>query len=199
MRKLARTEIAAMVSALTLATSASADEPITNLPTVTVTGTYNPAPRYGYAPGAYITHLTTPQYQGNNSSSGTGRNFHALMCAFAYGQSNYKGAKPGFTTYFVENYGWRNQANPPAVRGTPTNVSPGPGWTPTNGATDRRGSGKSHVFKLSVPNMVDFIGTLAHEYAHQWGATEAQADAAEAHARNAYLDDEGKKCGGLMQ
>ncbi len=59
-------------------------------------------------------------------------------------------------------------------------------------------SGVSYVFEGNLDTTDDLIHILAHEWAHQWGADEAQAVAAADYAVNAYNADDGAECGGLM-
>jgi len=57
--------------------------------------------------------------------------------------------------------------------------------------------GTTDIFLGDILSTAGLIDTLAHEWAHQWGADEAHAQATGDAVRDAYLADKGKKCGGL--
>jgi hypothetical protein len=199
MRKLTRAEVAAVITVMAFGVDANPNENIpVDLPTVTVTGTYNPPARFTFNPSTNIGLGGVPPYRGTRTESERAKVYHALMCVYAYGPEGKKGGAPGFKTYILSQFGWRTQTAPFDVRGTDTNTSPGPGFTPTNGATVYAGKNISHVFLYNLHSPVDLIGTLAHEYGHQWyGTSESAAQAYEDHVRNAFLADQGRKCFGL--
>lgn len=204
MRRLAAFEVLTLISTLAIAQAETPDEPgIPTLGTVTVTGSFNPAPLFIFnTPTFNVSPGSTPSNPSNRPAPDAVRVKHALDCAKAYGKPGYAGPRANWRTYFTENHGWKNINNAYNIISTTTS-------TPPSGVSTKRIGGitfsnKSHVFRGGQPYVEQWIETLAHEWAHQWGAidgTRGQANDAGtigAAARAAYKADNGARCGGIV-
>ncbi len=140
---------------------------------------------------------------------------HLANCAAAYG--SYKGPSgpnPAYTTKFSNQYGWyatNSNGNEVDWRAIPTPMPPsgspgcqGASWQSNDATTFPAAvscsatswSGNTTIIWASAYTtdawMVD---VLAHEWSHQWGATnEKEAGQVGDAAKQAYLQDGGKKC-----
>lgn len=135
-------------------------------------------------------------------------------CAIEYGSyKGQSGPNPAYTTKFSDQYGWyATNANGAEVdwRGTVTARSPagspgcqGSSWSQNDATTfpaavscnGTAWSGKTTIIWASAYTTDAWmVNVLAHEWAHQWGATEAEARQVGIAAKNAYSQDGGKKC-----
>lgn len=183
----------------------SAEETFT-LPTVTVTGTYNTRTFFGWTTNSTVRAATYPAYLGNLTSAQSAYIRLALNCAKAYattGPGANKGSRPGAATYVSSNaYGYFRVINGnPEVRAQLTNTPPsGNNWLSIAGITINKSW--SYVWIKNHMTLESLIETFAHEWAHQWGASDLNdgsyydATAIGRAARDAYINDNGKKCGG---
>jgi hypothetical protein len=207
MRKLRPVEVAALVSGIVIGTgmaigsgNAQADEnpPPDELETITVTGTVDPAPQFTFTPGE-ITPPAIPDLVGTNPIPTQTSQLHAIKCGQAYSF----GPQPGWSTYITTGYAWTRGFT---IITSPTNTPPaGTGWQLTYGETtpwtgNPINRGTTSIFLGSIAANGDpglLVNTLAHEWYHQLGATEAQAEAYGNSVEAAYKKDKGAKCGGL--
>jgi hypothetical protein len=161
--------------------------------------------------------LLSPAQAGAQSAAA----LKAWKCAVAYSgtgpagtPAGYAGPKAGWSTSFMNNYGWMSN-NIGAVVISPTSTNPASGsFSPVDGFTSNPTDGNPYVLGYSLifmPNayagsdaMGNLINTLAHEWSHQWGATDSDTAPASSNAyaignaaENAYKNDKGSKCGGL--
>jgi hypothetical protein len=201
MRKLRPAEVAILVSGLAIGSgNVFADESGSPLATVTVTGSYNLSTQFVF-PSGLVSPSTSPGVSGTNSIQAQQAQSHAIACTLYYGQGIPWGVgpKPGYTTTLSVNYGWSYAFD---VIVTTTNVSPGPLWIPTQAMTvPKYGNpfylGYTYVFLNSNPSTGTLINTLAHEWAHQWGADEPSAQNVGNWTEAAWRADNGRQCGGL--
>ncbi len=205
MRKLAALEVAALISTFAIAQANPPDEVFT-MPTVTVTATFNPRPVFWFtSPTVNVSPGAVPFSSSNRSSSDSARLQRALDCAKAYGSGQYKGPRSGWSTHFVENYGWVNANNKYDIKATQSATPPsGIAANPIGGVT-YNDTGRSHIFRGHMPYVEQWIEAIAHEWAHQHGAVDGKPGQANdagtigRAVRAAYKADNGAKCGGLMQ
>lgn len=207
MRKIAAAQIAALVAGMVMGDHTSAEETFT-FPTVSVTGTYNTVTRFGWTTNNYsIGRGTIPQSLGNYTSTRSAEHKKALNCAKAYtntGPGANLGQKPGAAMWMTNNYGWymtNSSGQVIGVKSTTTNTSPGAGWKSAAAITFNKDT--TYIFTPNNPDMASMIESIAHEWGHQWGASDSgtgdsmDAEAIGEAAKAAYLADSGKKCGGL--
>lgn len=209
MRKLVAAELA--VFALTLAASqgTSADEP-TTLSTVTVNASYTSLTtsyNFGWwTPSTFYGQL--PAQLGLYPGSQQAINYHALTCAKAYmprvgGISGQSGPRPGYYTFIISNYGWKDPATGTRYQ-TFTSTPPVANATMLGGTTYYGQPGESFIFLPGAGGSTGYlIQNIAHEWAHQWGATDNSSVASMnaytigKQAMDAWKNDGGAKCGGL--
>lgn len=182
------------------------EENIPTMATVNSVGSYNTVTNFVFNTpgGSNLVPGSAPTAVSKNNSNSQARLYHALQCAYVYGKDGYKGSKPGWSTYITNNYGWRSNADPPAITTTTSSSAPD-GYPVSIGGVTYGGSAPySYVFLGSNPTMSVLIRSLAHEYSHQWGAADRRDGSANDayaigdYAVNQYLADNGKKCGGLL-
>jgi hypothetical protein len=213
MRRIKEGEIAVLVASLAIGGgNANADEtPADNMATVTITSAVNIPPYFTYAIGPIIG-ANQPDLTGNFSSSTQASNSHAMQCALAYDKATKTNNFPfvvgphgGWETFMTNQYGWTDDAKNAQVTATaalPTTPPVGV-WHVTYGLTTPKYSnpfffGVTNIFVRNIgSNTALLINTLAHEWAHQWGADEDQADAAGNAVQQAWQNDHGAACGGL--
>ena len=203
MRKMVLAELLVFATTLAVTRGTSADEP-TNLSTVNVYGTYSSlsvTSNFGWYTGGFLNVGSPPLYLGYFPGYISAANLRALDCAKAYtttGPGAYKGARPGYQTYIVSNYGWRDSVGThyETINSTP----------PVPGATLLGGSTQGSISMIFLPGSSGtrwLIRALAHEWSHQWEAQDLNSGAwNDAYAigdaaMQAYLLDNGAKCGGL--
>lgn len=202
MRKLVAAELVIFATTLSVSDPAPANEFISNMPTVSVTGHYNSRTRFTFDTHEAIVPWLPPNAFANYTDLEAGRVFHALHCAKAYGQPGYKGPNAIYKTWITDRYGWRSNGNPPSVKTTVSRVAPEGYSRIINGATWRGSDKTTYIFKRNIPTVAELIKTIAHEYAHQHGAEDLHngapndAVAIGEATRNAYLADRGARCGG---
>lgn len=203
MRKITKSEMAILISTLAIANATSAEEPaVTTLPTVDVTARFHHVPRWGWTVNNTVwSPGVVPMNLGSFTSSQSSSNLHALNCAKAYAQTGpgaRNGSPLGGTTYIVTNYMWLTTTAPYARTFTtgPTPPSDGRVWRALSGSTDIT----NDITLISLPHNPShqfLINTIAHEWAHQWGANEADATSVGNAAELAYVKDNGDECGGI--
>jgi hypothetical protein len=199
MRKMVIAELVVFAATLAMSHGASAQE-AKNLPTVSVTGQFWAGNNFGWTYNGLL-QFTTPPWLGYNGGNVSASEMHALNCAKAYattGPGANQGPKPGDYTFIVSNYGW---AGPDGTHyETLTDTPPVANAIMLGGSTY---AGITMVFLPLNPDAKSLITTLAHEWAHQWGAQDLRDGSAnDAYAignaaQAAYLADKGAKCGGL--
>lgn len=171
-----------------------------------------------------------PSSGGSNSSGSGGGNSNsahmptvaqqtqAKRCAAKYGSfDGHSGPAPGYTTQFLDSYGWSSANSSGTVVLetviTPNDVRPiavpqcnGGSWREDEGVTVRPGpsacpsapapldSNTSYIFMGAYTSFENIVGNLVHEWAHEWGADENQAQAAQDAAQSAYAKDGGAQC-----
>lgn len=206
MRRMAAAELVVFAAALAVSRGTSADEPPTvptNLSTVNVYGSYtaySTTLNFGWYSGGFLNVGAPPAWLGYHPGYISAADLHALNCAKAYavtGPGANLGPKPGSQTYIVSNYGWADAAG---THYETLNSTP-----PVSGAILLGGSTQGHQSMIFLPGNPDtswLIRSIAHEWAHQWGAQDLNdgswndAYAVGDKARQAYLNDGGAKCGG---
>jgi hypothetical protein len=212
-RKLRQAEITVLVAGLAVGNAlVHADENF-DLPTITVTSTslaINTVTIYLVPLSTDIYSTTQAIASGTNSPDVSSSQTHAINCAKAYSglgkagtPAGNVGPRPGYVIDFFTQYGWGKTI---FVQGTFANTSPGAGWTMIDGFTTPIGAtaGTSMIFLSSVgPSAANLVNALAHEWSHEWGATDTNTDPnynaynIGAAAQAAYQNDKGAKCGGL--
>lgn len=198
MRKLAAAELLVFAAAMATTQGTLADEPVP-LATISVQGYINASTNFGWYSGGFLNVSATPQVTGQVSTPLQGFYKRGIDCAKAYtntGPGAGQGPRPGVQTYFVSNWGWVNLNTGEhfqTVTSTPSSIG-GP-WSPITGVT--YGTYQSLIFMPENPSLAELVNTLAHEWSHQWGASEAQAYPVGDAAEQAFLADNGAKCGGL--
>lgn len=204
MRKMVIAELLVFATALAVTRGTSADEP-TTLATVSVTGTYSSSSatlNFGWYSGGFLNVGSPPTYLGSSSGYISAVNLHALNCAKAYattGPGANMGPRPNYYTYIVSNYGWADPKTGTHYQ-TLNSTPPVPNAILLGGSTQGL---VSMIFLPGNPDASWLVRSLAHEWAHQWGAQDLNdgssndAYAIGDHAKQAYLNDKGAKCGGL--
>jgi hypothetical protein len=178
--------------------------------TVTVSSQVNVPPSFSY-PTPVISGGTQPNLTGTYSSSTQSSNSHALQCTLAYEKALQAQSVPwvvgpagGWETFMTNQFGWTDDASNAQVTNTNTVPTQPPvgSWHVTYGLTTPKYSnpfylGVTNIFLPNITTTALLFNTLAHEWAHQWGANEAQATTAGNAVQQAWQNDKGAKCGGL--
>lgn len=217
MRYLRTAEVAMLVAGLVIGHgNANADENF-DLPTVTVSASRYPQNDFYFV--VQDPTSATPIYSGGNTQPITDAIAHQMDCATQYAgtgtagtPASHAGPRPGWTTYYVGEYGWFSSPASYAATDTSTPPASGGPWAIMAGVTvGASGAGASYfstIFggsaELAAGNFTaNVVESFAHEWAHQWGATDDATDPnynafdiGQA-ARKAYQADNGSKCGGL--
>lgn len=204
-------------------TSAYADdEAATELATITVTASSYPnvyAYGFSYPTGTTPVPDSVPSYYVPMYISEYATTDGAANCATAYtnvGPGAGKG--PKWPTFVNMQVGWSYSGTDDVW--VTSSASSQPGFSPPNGAqwgvvggytSPIPGTpwGYSVVFYYAQATYAALINTIAHEWAHQWGAIDGPSNPSDPgyaspynayyvgdQAKQAYLNDHGAKCGG---
>ncbi|MHB8446743.1 MAG: hypothetical protein ACYC7G_02070 [Rudaea sp.] len=151
---------------------------------------------------------------GSTSPPTSAQQAHLEKCATAYGSYQGKqGPNPAYTTKFSNQYGWYAdnaggaevdwQATPSATQPVGAPECQGKIWLQNDGTTfpvtnscnGTTWAGKTTIIWVSAYSSdARMVNVLAHEWAHQWGADEANAKYAGDAAQQAFEQDHGQKC-----
>ncbi|WP_141400775.1 hypothetical protein [Pseudoxanthomonas wuyuanensis] len=196
MRKLKPVELVVLTAAMSIGSLSEAQEieelPITNLNTVSVTGThyYWPITQVSYQQGPPVS-----LYPGGTPLPATPNSIvraKALNCAQKYGVWPLPG---GYTLSYMNKYGWTQGTG--ITTYTSTNVQPFGSWTSIAGLQESNNK-QIWILPEGYATFKEHLITLVHELAHAGGITnESIAEQAGQSAYAAFVADNGAKCGGL--